>query len=194
MTVASRRSEVVLPAPSGPTRPNSSPRPTSRSSRSTAVTPANLLRRPRTEMALTASGGKSRYLQVQHGVGRHARLQDLVAVADRDLHAVDELRALFLGLDVFGSELRLLRDEDDLAGEGLARVGIDLDVDRAAQPQRSHHLGSGVDVHPEVLDVAQGEDRGPDVDHLAGLDVLEQDPSRDRRAQLGVLEIDLGEP
>src|SRR4051795_13715389 len=45
-TPASMRRVVVLPAPSGPTRPNSSPRPTSKLNPATAVSSPNLRVRP----------------------------------------------------------------------------------------------------------------------------------------------------
>src|SRR5947199_4820704 len=99
-TPASMRSIVVFPAPSGPTRPNSSPDSTSNVTPSTAVT------RPKRRVSVSTAiagaaeravtGAPLRRLGLEGEVHGHARLEIGRAVADdTHLHGVNELHALF---------------------------------------------------------------------------------------------------
>src|SRR5436305_14755069 len=72
-TPASMRRVVVLPAPSGPTRPNSSPRPTSKLTPATAVRSPNLRVRPSTRRR--GSDMNSTLHLRQPDVGRQAGLE-----------------------------------------------------------------------------------------------------------------------
>src|SRR5712675_2259356 len=92
---------VVFPAPSGPMRPNISPRATSNEIPSTATTPpAYDLRRPATRTAGSALPSIS-----EMRFGGHARLEQSVRVVETDLDAIDELHALVARLNVFRRDL-----------------------------------------------------------------------------------------
>src|SRR3954451_5243161 len=82
-TPASMRRVVVLPAPSGPTRPNSSPRPTSKLTPATAVRSPNLRVSPSTRRRRSATG--STLDLGQPDVGRQAGLK-LVSGVLEDAH------------------------------------------------------------------------------------------------------------
>src|SRR5574340_1346159 len=114
---ASSRIVVVLPAPSGPTRPKISPGDTLKVIRSTAVTPPNDRVSPSARIAAGDSGlatrspARTRRLPEQSlGIGRHARLELKRRVRDVDLDPVDELHALLLSLHVLRRELRFRRE------------------------------------------------------------------------------------
>src|SRR3982750_1172975 len=126
-TPASMRRVVVLPAPSGPTRPNSSPRPTSKLTPATATRSPNLRVRPSTlrrGSATTLSLCRHLHLR-QPDVGRQAGLELVGGVLeDAHLDGVDELHPLLGGLYVLGRELGLGGDVGDLARGGLAGIGV----------------------------------------------------------------------
>src|SRR5262249_16243300 len=107
---------VVFPAPSGPMRPNISPRSTENDSAVTAVGgPYRFVTRS-SEML----GIDDLLRQRNLGFDRHARLQHTLPVVDRYLDAVDELRAFVGGLNVARRELRLLRHVGELSGDTCA--------------------------------------------------------------------------
>src|SRR5258706_12502986 len=83
-TPASILRVVLLPAPSGPTRPKISPAAISKLKPSTAGEPANDFRSAET----TIVGGISMRSQVEDGVDRHARFQLVRRVLEVDLDAV----------------------------------------------------------------------------------------------------------
>src|SRR5262249_39666727 len=106
MRPQSIRSVVVLPAPSGPTRPKISPRATSTVRRSTAVRSQNL--RVSSCVLMITSGT---LLQDQLRVGGHVRLQLMLWVIDLDFDAIDQLQALLGRLNLLRGELGLRRNE-----------------------------------------------------------------------------------
>src|SRR5207245_2877748 len=113
------RMVVVLPAPSGPIRPNISPRSTDSDSASTAVVrPYRFVTPSRMIAGITAS-----LLQRDLGFHGHPRLEDAAAIVDRHLHAVHELRALVRRLHVARRELRFLRDVAERSGDAAAGGG-----------------------------------------------------------------------
>src|SRR6478609_4855526 len=99
-TPASMRRVVVLPAPSGPTRPNSSPRPTSKLTPATAVRSPNARVRPSTRRRGSAIGSSPyrRFDLRQPDVGRQAGLELVGGVLENaHLDGVDELDPLLGG-------------------------------------------------------------------------------------------------
>src|SRR3954471_21898925 len=92
-TAASMRSVVGLAGPAGPTRPNSSPRPTSKLSPATAVRSPNSRVRPSTRRRGSATG--STLHPRQPDVGRQAGLQLVAGILeDAHLDGVDQLDPL----------------------------------------------------------------------------------------------------
>src|ERR1039458_364165 len=110
----SRRSVVVLPAPSGPTRPKISPWATDKSRWSTAVSSPKrrvrpvvsmmgcmaLLKFPFTARYITTVptapyGRGSDLLQHDLGIGRHVRFQLVPRIVHFDFDAVHQLHPLF---------------------------------------------------------------------------------------------------
>ena len=85
------------------------------------------------------------------------RLEEGVAVLERDLDAVDELHALVAGLDVLGRELGARGDEGDASLPHLAVVGHDLGL--LAEPQAGEVGLRDVRVEPGVPEVGHGEER-----------------------------------
>src|SRR5205823_991866 len=146
---------VVLPAPSGPIRPNISPRSTDSESASTAVVePYRFVTRSSTMAAM----GPDSPLQWNVGFDRHARFQHAAAVVDGNLHAIHELGALVGGLYVPRRELGLLRDvahgpwNAGTAGVGRQRRGL-------AEAQPRHDGFVEVDVGPCMIQVGDDDDR-----------------------------------
>src|SRR5436309_5999088 len=147
-TPASMRRVVVLPAPSGPTRPNSSPRPTSKLTPATAVRSPNLRLRPSTRRRGSDMGSSpDRRLHLrQPDVGRQAGLELVGGVLeDAHLDGVDELDPLLGGLHILGRELGLGGDVGDLTGVGLAGIGVRRDRGTAPQPDRADAVLLDVD-------------------------------------------------
>src|SRR5512146_2344464 len=97
-TPASMRSVVVLPAPSGPTRPKISPACTSNESRSTARRSPKRLLIAETSMA----AGALTSLHLHISVGRHAGFELVAGIVDIDLDAINQSHALLLRLHGLG--------------------------------------------------------------------------------------------
>src|SRR5690349_14746095 len=102
------RSDVVLPAPSGPMSPNISPLATSNETPASAVTAANRLTTPsRRITASAAMTGPRATGRRKPDIDRDTRLEDTLPVVDRHFDPVDELGALVGRLGVARRELRL---------------------------------------------------------------------------------------
>src|SRR5262249_31768324 len=171
------RMSVVLPEPLGPSRPNTSPVPTARLTRSTA---ANLPKRTVTSRRSITSGpvvGRciptipsfpfSRACRVcraslrqGHGDVRcHAGLEDAVRVGDADLDAKD-LMAAFVGtLHIPRRELALGGDLHHGAVKTPAGVAVDADFDRLAEVYPAEVRFRDVDLDPEVVGPEDAQDR-----------------------------------
>src|SRR3954452_8284262 len=162
-TPASMRRVVVLPAQSGPTRPNSSPRPTSKLTPATAVWSPNLRVRPSTRRS-KSDMGLSPYRRLhlrQPDVGRQAGLELVGGVLeDAHLDGIDQLHPLLGGLHVLGRELGLGGDVGDLALVGLAGIGVRGDGGAAPQVDRAHAVLLDVDAHPAVSRIDQRQHGG----------------------------------
>ena len=115
---------VVLPAPSGPIRPNISPRSTDMTQLAHGDDVAVLLRDAIERRAAQPWLELRRSLKRNFRFDRHALLEHAVAVVDGDLHAVDELRAVFGRLHVARRELGLRRDEADRCREGVPPASV----------------------------------------------------------------------
>ena len=146
------RIAVVLPAPSGPIRPNISPRRRRRSGRPARWSRRSASRPPvnRTASALTGS--------TIVRVHRHALLQDAGAVVHGDLDAVDQLRSLVGGLHVARRELGARRDEGHRARQRLPPASVRT---VAAWPSLMRGtVGSGTNsVGPGVVEVGDDDER-----------------------------------
>src|SRR5512134_1781124 len=97
------RKSVVLPPPSGPMKPNSSPASTSKDTSSSARVSPNCLRRLR---ALT-----------ELDIDRHPELEQPFVVVDTNFDGVDEIRTLVARLHGRGRELRFTGDPRHLTGQ-----------------------------------------------------------------------------
>src|SRR5687768_10773445 len=101
------RKSVLLPPPSGPMNPNSSPASTSNDTSSRARVSANRLLRLR---ALT-----------ELDIDRHPEFEQPLAVVHANLDGVDEIRTLVARLHRRGRELRLARNPGHHARQRLPR-------------------------------------------------------------------------
>ena len=131
-----RRMVVVFPAPSGPTRPNSSPFGTSRESsikcgQGSESFGQGLQSQWRSwilHFSLPERGG----IIPRISVGRHPGLQLAVWVLDIHFDPIDELHPFLLGLDLLGCKFGFRGDEGDFP-LGLVGKGICLDTNLLAQ-------------------------------------------------------------
>ena len=111
-SVTRMRNSVVLPAPSGPMKPNSSPGATVNDTPSSAIVCPKRFTSASTTTASAAIGvGHLRrpHAGRERHVHRHADLEHAVRVGHADLDRVDEIRALFARLDRRRRELGLRR-------------------------------------------------------------------------------------
>src|SRR5215831_6055555 len=184
------RSVVVLPAPSGPMRPNISPRATSNEiSRTAWISPYDL-----TSRTTRTRGSDIPCLPLEPRLCGHAGLEEPVRVVEPDLDAVDELHPLVPRLHVLRRELRLRRDEGHLSRPALAAVGDDLG--RSGEPDPAE-IGLGdVDGEPRLGEVGHDEHRAPRGEQLSGLGDLLGDDAVDRAddRRIGDLLLELGDP
>src|SRR5262245_26496756 len=90
--VVSMRISVDLPAPFGPSRPNTSPSLTLTVTPSTAVKSPKRLTRPLTSIAFTASPRSARSFDGERDIRGHADGETAIAIVDVESH--------FEGLDV----------------------------------------------------------------------------------------------
>src|SRR5262245_10448551 len=111
--VTRMRKSVVLPPPSGPMNPNSSPRSISNDTLSSARVSPHCFRRL---LALT-----------ELDIDGHPELEQPFAVVDADFDRVDEIRAFVARLHRRRRELRFAGDPRDRAGKRLTAF---LDVQR----------------------------------------------------------------
>src|SRR5690606_19997496 len=129
-------SKVVLPAPSGPTRPVSRPASISAVSPSSARMPSNAFTTPRSSIAAGMSAARFPPQRNADGDG-HALAQVLVGVGHDDAQAVHEIRAQVGRLDRARRELGARRNEADLAAIApVARVGRDEHGGNGHDPDR----------------------------------------------------------
>src|SRR5579871_6946819 len=153
MTPASMRSVVVLPAPSGPTRPKTSPVAAVKPRRSTASVPAKRLVRPPAATAGSAMGPRG--LERDRRVGRHAGLELVPGVLDVDADAVDERHPLRVRLHALRRELGLRRDEGDATRIAPVRVGVGPDQGRLAPADAAEVGLADLGAEPDVIEVGE---------------------------------------
>ena len=176
---------VVFPAPSGPTRPKSSPRRTSRSMgvdgyilperlcqachlygriiHYRAFLPQDFVFRP-----------YSCPLLVHHDahVGGHAGLQFSVLVLYPDLYAEHEFYPFLLRLDGLGREFRFRRDVAHLAVERLALVAVHGNLRLLPQFHENELIFLHIDLDPRLCQVSQGDNGCPLGHRLSRLHVF----------------------
>src|SRR6185312_6776369 len=145
------RSKVVLPAPSGPMSPCRRPPSKEKSVPSSAWLGPSFFLSPATSMPMPAMD----VLPRKPDFDRHARLQGLVGVLERDLDPVDQPLALLARLNILGSELRLRTDE----GHGsTTRLVARLRQERLqllAGPQRVQHLLRDIDISVHLVEIGE---------------------------------------
>src|SRR5574338_1362666 len=122
MTPVKSRIVVVLPAPSGPTRPKISPTATVKFTSSTARTAPN--ERVRWTSLMASTGRICSIRKNDLGIGRHPGFELHVRIVDGDLDAIDQLDPLLLGLDALRRELSLGGDEGHAAFVVLVRKRV----------------------------------------------------------------------
>src|ERR1017187_3753734 len=121
----------------------------------------------------------------------------MARVIDIDLDAIDQLYALFGGLDLLGCELGFRRDVRDVSVVDLIAERVGGHLDLVPDLDASEVLFPNVSAQPGMLDIAHGDDagaRGQDLTHIGG---LHQYHAVDRRdgdgiGHLGVDQGDLG--
>src|SRR5262249_48531479 len=148
------RRSVVLPAPSGPIRPNSSPRLTSNETPSSAFAPPNCLATLSTN--------------TEDDIDWHPNLQASVSVGDANLDGVDEVGALFPRLDWRWRELGATRDPAHRAAEGLA-LGTDIEGDLhwLSQVHRGQLRLRDVGAHVQGIEIRDAIERLARLDDFA---------------------------
>src|SRR5215469_10838923 len=196
-TPARIRMQVVLPAPSGPTKPKISPEATLKSRPSIARTPGNRFTSPRTSTSARASLTNRLLLtrrgQVDCRVGRHPRLQLVIWILEIDLDPIHKGHAFYVGLDTFRRELRVGRDECDVAPIVFAGIRVGCDHRRLA-PVDAPEIGFiDVGAKPDVIEIGHCHDRRARLHHFAEFGLSCQNHARERRIEDGVAQIDLGE-
>src|SRR5688500_9435234 len=153
-TPASIRNVVVLPAPSGPTMPNSSPACTSNVSASTAVTSA---KRRVSRSSVTASL-TARRLELY--IRRHTGLQLIRVISgNRDLDRVDQLHTLLRRLHIARCKLGLTRDERHASIECFARMTVRCDRSVLPHCHSPHLILAHVDADPAVARIHERNHR-----------------------------------
>src|SRR4030042_647451 len=129
------RMVVVLPAPSGPTRPNISPWRTLKSRPRTASTSSKVFLRPLAEMANSGMEASllGRRERSDHGIGRQSGLEQAVLIGQLDLDAEHQLDPVLARLHVLRRELRLGRNVGDRSGERPVGESVDRNLGPVAQ-------------------------------------------------------------
>src|SRR3990170_2094099 len=181
---------VVLPAPSGPTRPNNSPLLISRFRLSTAMfppkdlvrfvvfiapkevsscllSPVSCLLSP-VSCLLTHDPLFQKYLHIR----RHARFELIIDVLHAHLNPIDKFHALFLRLDVLRREFRLGRYIGDRALVYLPRIGIRSDLGLLTELHQPELAFFHVHLDPRVFKVADRIHRRPGRYCLPCLNIL----------------------
>src|SRR6266545_4113383 len=164
---AIRRSRVVLPAPSGPTRPVISPGTIS------AVTPSSAVLAPKrltTPSSTTAEADTALRLERDADRHGHALAQPVVGIAHEDTQPVDELGAQLRRLDGLGRELRGRRDEADPAVIGARGIAVGGDLHRHAGLDAAEVGFGDMGAHPHLVGEGEGVDRRIGSHHGARFD------------------------
>src|SRR5918994_5642283 len=167
--VTRMRKSVVLPAPSGPITPYSSPGPTSNDTSWSATVSPKCRVRPR---ASTASPSLMLRPAREYELTRHADAEPALRIGHRDFHGIHLIRALLARLDRSGRELGRRRDPGDSAGQRDDRVGpIHPDPHLLPETERGE-LGLGdVGAEGERVQRSELEERLARLHELARLDV-----------------------
>ena len=161
ITAASRRMIVVLPAPSGPTKPNTSPLAQSSVSRSTAATPPKRLVRLRTSMTGFA-GSLMTGRAPARGFWRRPAGREPVRATDCRCRCGCDRRASparrgsrrSSGVNSAASEMNEMRP-----GYSLPGIGVGGDRHLLAEPDLADVGLVDVGAQPDVVDVGEGDDR-----------------------------------
>src|SRR5260370_27249293 len=126
ISVVSILTIVVLPAPLGPSSPKTSPRRTSKLTWSTAVkAPKRLVR-----SLVCIAGDSGSIVPRESNFRGHPRFELAVCLQHLHLH-IERADILAAAAHIaLGSELALLSDSHDSAGEVLGRLGRQLDLRR----------------------------------------------------------------
>src|SRR5579871_3136669 len=185
-SVVSIRTSVVLPAPLGPSSPNTSPRSTS------SVTPLTAVKLPkrlqRSLVVIAAEVGsivtpRERYFRCHPGFQFAIGLQHLyLHVKCADVLAAAPHVAL-------GREVSLLPDRHHASTEGHRRVGRQLDGGGLADVNRSEVGLLHIDARPDGRQVVHREDRSSGRDPFTDLQRLVGDHAIDRRNDRGIGEL-----
>src|SRR5579885_2660827 len=190
-TPASMRSVVVLPAPSGPTRPKISPAPATKLRRSTASVSAKRRVSSRASTAGSAMGLSG--CEHDGRVGGHAGLQLVTRVLDVDAHAVNERHPLRVRLDALRGELGLRGDEGHTARVAPIRIGVGADHGGLAPADAAEVGLADVGAEPDVIEVGERDDRRAGQHHFAQLRLADEDHAGEGRPQHRVIEEDARE-
>src|SRR5215204_2771793 len=200
-TPARIRSVVVLPDPSGPTMPNSSPARTSNDSASSAVRSPKVRVSPMTETAgsvrsvrcmVRSSAARRHDGVLEPDVSGKTGLEIHAQVAgDADANLVHELHAILGGLHVPRRELRDARDVRDRAGVALGRIGIARDCRALTELEVADFIAGDVDANPAILEVAERENGIARRQCFARFAMPDGDRSRERCGELGLSQLRL---
>src|SRR5579871_1065356 len=185
INVVSIRLSVVLPAPLGPSKPNSSPRLTSKLTWSTAVKVPKRLVRSR---ACIAADGDS-IVDCEGDLGGHPRLYLAGSLQNPDLD-VERANILATAADVgLGRELTLLSDRHHLPRKDQGRTRRQRHLGRTANPNRAEVGLLQIDSRPDRREIIDGQNRSPGRDPFTDFEILADYGAGDRRADDGVVRL-----
>src|SRR5580704_4119873 len=180
--VVSIRTTVVLPAPLGPSSPNTSPRRTSKLTWSTAVKVPKRLVRSLVCIASESSsiGPRESDFRGHPGFEFAFSLQHL----DLDIKSSNVLAAA--SHVALGSELAFLPNRHDAPGEDLRRVRRQFDLRRLADVERAEVGLLDVDPRPNRREIVDRENRHARRHPFADFERLADDDAVDRRLYFSV--------
>src|ERR1700730_367733 len=168
ISVVNIRLSVVLPAPLGPSRPNSSPRRTSKLTWSTAVKAPKRLVSSRACIAADCDSIVARKCDLDGHSRFHlsGRLQN----PHLDVKGADVLApAANVGL---GRELALLSDRHHLPRKKQRRMRRECDLRGTADADRAKVSLLDIHARPDGREIVDGQDRRPRRDPFADLEIL----------------------
>src|SRR5271154_7436900 len=181
-SVVSIRTTVVLPAPLGPSNPNTSPRRTSKLALSTAVkVPKGLVR------SLVCIASESGSIGPREGDFRgHPGFEFAFSLQHLDLDVKCANVLAPASHVAFGREFAFLANRHDAPGEDLRRIGRQYDLRRLADVERAEVGLLDVDSRPNRREVIDRENRHARRHPFADFERLADDDPFDRRLYFSV--------
>src|SRR5262245_26094202 len=113
----------------------------------------------------------------------------MVGVLDIDLDSINELHALFRGLNLLWRELGIRRDERDPSLVGLSGKGVRSDAYAGAELYSPEIRFGYVTADPRPIEIADGHHGRSGSKHLAKVGSFRKHNAINRRCGHGILEL-----